>query len=123
MDHLDRGSRRDYTAEPEKNADRHTFPSEGDDDLFAVELDGTADEEPETPQEPVAQEPPAEEEKPAETEPNAKDEQEPEKNAAMVSGGDGSYRLSKEAAQPTAASAREFNRRRRTKRTDNGAEA
>lgn len=127
MDHLDRGSRRDYTAEPEKNADRHTFPSEGEDDLFAVELDGTAEDEPEaessqksTAEEP-AEEPAAEE--PAETDPAVKEEQEPEKNAAMVSGSDGSYRLSKEEAQPVAASAREFNRRRRTKRTDNSADA
>ena len=47
-DHLERGTRRDYAAEPseKKDQDRHTFPEEEEEDLFGIELPEDGDGEP-----------------------------------------------------------------------------
>lgn len=113
VDHLERGNRRDYTAErSEADGDeRHVFPSEDEEDLFGIELpeDGG---EPENAPEEVVQEDAQEEVQ--EEEPEAiEEEPQPEEQAAVQPAGDGSYRLSRQAGQPVSvASAREFSRRR-----------
>jgi len=102
MDHLERGTRRDYTLEhsgkDEKN--RHAFPTEEEDDLFGIELPDSG----ETPEEA-----PADQEEEVQPEPQEEEQQ----SAPVQPAGDGSYRLNRQSAQPvSAASAREFNRRR-----------
>lgn len=101
MDHLERGSRRDYTQEisGKDEKDRHTFPTEEEDDLFGIDLpDNSGDGESEPALADESQAEPEVEEQPAES---------------VEPAGDGSYRLSRQSSQPvSAASAREFNRRR-----------
>ncbi|MBQ8536425.1 MAG: hypothetical protein IJ461_03355, partial [Clostridia bacterium] len=116
MDHLERGTRRDYTNEPNEaeGDERHSFPSEDEEDLFGIDLPESSDEEaePEEVTQELTEEPaPAADEEPVI--PAAEEEPQPQENAAIMPGSDGSYRLSRQASQPiAAASAREFNRRR-----------
>lgn len=132
MDHLERGTRRDYTVEPDEadGEERHTFPSGEEDDLFDIELpdeaephqeaeegeDGDRGESSEKTLTPAGEG--GDEQAPSETaqdkaaEPAAEEEAPPEERAAIVSSGDGSYRLSRQSSQPAVASAQEFSRRR-----------